>query len=579
MRGEEWVPAASASAGVPPPHYTPKKIENISGGLNGFGYLLPPKPGSCPPLFSQGSEMNHTYRLFSLQQTPQSEPIPGKNMVENNAKGFVFRVDKWDRMRRFLVLGAEGGTFYVKEQPLVRENALCVLQCLDQSPARAVDLIVEVSQKAARNDPCLFALALACAHRQAKRYALGRLAEVARIGTHLFSFMAYVRAQRGMGRALRRALRNWYQLKEVDQLAYQAVKYQRRGGWSHRDVLRLVRPKTADEVRNNVYRWIVHGATKGEVPSIIDVHFKAWTSTKPNPDLVREGLTREMIPTQWLRDKEVWKALLHGMLKKDDDGVCKGLTVLLRNLGKLTAVGVLHGPSVNEVCDAFKKTGRLHPLSILNAMRVYAQGVGEKGSLSWDPVPQIADALNDAFYAAFDNIGERTKRTLLALDLSSSMSWARISGMAITPREASAALAMATMRCSDHYFIMGFSSEFIHLDLSTRMRLDSILQAIEFLPFGGTDCAVPMIWALENSISVDTFIVYTDNETWLGSIHPTQALEMYRRKMGIPAKLIVVGMTATDLSIADPNDPGMLDIVGFDVNTPSLITDFSEDKL
>ena len=44
--------------------------------------------------------------------------------------------------------------------------------------------------------------------------------------------------------------------------------------------------------------------------------------------------------------------------------------------------------------------------------------------------------------------------------------------------------------------------------------------------------------------------------------------------MGIAAKLVVVGMVANVFSIADPQDAGMLDVVGFDTAVPSLIHDF-----
>jgi 60 kDa SS-A/Ro ribonucleoprotein len=50
----------------------------------------------------------------------------------------------------------------------------------------------------------------------------------------------------------------------------------------------------------------------------------------------------------------------------------------------------------------------------------------------------------------------------------------------------------------------------------------------------------------------------------MGQMHPSQALDRYRQKTGIPAKLIVVSMTANPFSIADPNDAGMMDVVGFD---------------
>jgi 60 kDa SS-A/Ro ribonucleoprotein len=62
---------------------------------------------------------------------------------------------------------------------------------------------------------------------------------------------------------------------------------------------------------------------------------------------------------------------------------------------------------------------------------------------------------------------------------------------------------------------------------------------------------------------------------WAGNVHPHQALRKYRDWSGIDARLVVVGLTATDFTIADPADPGMLDIAGFDSALPTLLTDFS----
>ena len=53
----------------------------------------------------------------------------------------------------------------------------------------------------------------------------------------------------------------------------------------------------------------------------------------------------------------------------------------------------------------------------------------------------------------------------------------------------------------------------------------------------------------------------------------------YRRASGIDARLVVVGMVSNGFSIADPNDPGQLDIVGFDTATPQLISDFARGAL
>jgi len=83
-----------------------------------------------------------------------------------------------------------------------------------------------------------------------------------------------------------------------------------------------------------------------------------------------------------------------------------------------------------------------------------------------------------------------------------------------------------------------------------------------------------MLYALERGLEVDGFVVYTDSETWAGAIHPVQALRLYRERTGVAAKLVVVGMASNGFSIADPDDAGMLDVVGFDAATPAVIADF-----
>ena len=41
---------------------------------------------------------------------------------------------------------------------------------------------------------------------------------------------------------------------------------------------------------------------------------------------------------------------------------------------------------------------------------------------------------------------------------------------------------------------------------------------------GGTDCAQPMIYAKKKRLEVDVFIVYTDCETWAGTVYHSQTL-------------------------------------------------------
>jgi 60 kDa SS-A/Ro ribonucleoprotein len=218
-------------------------------------------------------------------------------------------------------------------------------------------------------------------------------------------------------------------------------------------------------------------------------------------------------------------------------------------------------------------------------------GHGEKGKLTWKPRRKVVEALDAAFYLAFQAVEPTQARTLLALDVSGSMAHGQIAGMAgITPRVGSAAMALITAAVeSNHEFVAftngsyksmhtgshGLGSGITPLRISPRWPLDKVVEAVSGLDFGGTDCALPMLWAAENEEPVDIFCVYTDSETWAGDIHPLQALRAYREKMGIGAKLVVIGMVSNGFSIADPEDGGMLDVVGFDTATPSIIADFA----
>jgi 60 kDa SS-A/Ro ribonucleoprotein len=255
---------------------------------------------------------------------------------------------------------------------------------------------------------------------------------------------------------------------------------------------------------------------------------------------------------------------------------------MLRNLARMTANGLLTA-NAKATAHVLERLGdeqqlrqaHIHPIAVLAALQTYAQGRGMRGQLKWEPLDQIVDALNRAFYLAFGNVTPTGKRIVLALDVSGSMGAGEVGGVpGLTPRVAAAAMALITAATEEQHTIVAFAHQMMQLQITPRQRLDHVIQATSKLSFGGTDCALPMIWAQKHQVEADAFVVYTDSETWFGKIHPAQALQEYRRKMRIPAKLIVVGMVSNGFTIADPNDAGMLDCVGFDAAAPQVIADF-----
>ena len=287
-------------------------------------------------------------------------------------------------------------------------------------------------------------------------------------------------------------------------------------------------------------------------------------------------IQREHLPTELLNTPQIWNTLLSGM----------GMTALVRNLGKLSQVGVASSRSqdiIRMLGDPKSvKESRIHPLQVLVGMKTYSQGKGDLGSMTWPVNSYITTALSTTFRQAFGNITPTGKRFMIGLDVSGSMSMGMCAGAKnITPREGSVAMAMMTLHAEgeQNVHIYGFSHIFYNFNGKIRpgMTIQDAIKATD-VPFGSTDCALPMTEALKmytrSGVMIDVFCVYTDSETYAPTVHPQVALEEYRRVTGIDAKLIVVGMMANQLTIADPKDKNTLNLAGFDTSTPELISMF-----
>lgn len=515
---------------------------------------------------------------ISKKAASQGAAVPGSSQVRDSAGGYALERDPWTLLDRFLILGTEGGAYYISEQKLTREHAPNLLDCIKLDGARVVKRIVEISRsgRAPKNDPAIFALALCSAfgETEARQAAFEALPEVSLVGAQLFQFIAHSEELRGWGRGLRKAIGRWYTSMPAEELTYQAIKYQQRGGWSHRDLLRLSHPKPPTEEHRALFKWIVDDEFTGHnsrLEAFLDL--MRCDSADQAAEIIRENrMPRECVPTNLLNEPMVWEALLEDM----------PTTVMIRNLANMTRSGLLAPDSeatkkvIAELADPQRlRKSRVHPIALLLAHATYASGHGLRGQHAWQPVPRIVDALDEAFYLAFGAVEPTGKRYLLGVDVSGSMTTYTVAGTPLSACEAATAMAIVTVGTEEVVTPMAFSDEFRRLPLTPKTRLEEALGYTRDQNFGGTDCALPMQFAMQNSLEVDVFMVLTDNETWAGSIHPSQALQQYRQASGIPAKLVVVGMCSNGFTVADPRDLGMLDVVGFDTSAPQAIREFA----
>lgn len=541
----------------------------------------------------------YTDYLDARTTTPQTQPIPGREaeMAPNSAGGYGFILDDWKRLDRFCVLGSEGGTYYVGQAKLTAENAQAVIRCLKQDGSRAVALAydININNRAPKTDQQLFVIALALSYGDdtTRRVARNCVGAMLRTGTHLLHFVAMLDKLGGWNRTKRRIVAGWFCDHDAGWLAHQVIKYQNRDGWTMRDVLRVSHPVAPTPAHAAVYDYACGRCVDSDhVPEILRAHNFVHCSISSAVDRallgIQAGLPREALPTEALNEPGVWRALLQDM----------PLTALLRNLATMSACGVLAlGAEENRLvvekltnADVLKKS-RIHPFAILLAALVYKTGQSVRGNKTWVPVPEIVDALEQAYDLAFESVESTGRRLLVAIDISGSMGEECV-GTPIPCSTAAAAMAVTIARMEPNALVVQFDTAVRKVvPITSRTGISGL----ESVLGGGTDLAAPVQWASGIPSTryqwnwsgrvalppvpplkqmLDAFIILSDQETWAGESHTSQALEHYRKTVNHNARFVCCSMAANSASVVDPNDPLSMGCAGLDANLPSLIADF-----
>ena len=485
------------------------------------------------------------------------------NQVKNNAGGYVFKLAPMKQLERFLILGSDSPTYYQDARQLTAENSLVVKECWARYPDQTLDLILDLTKnnRIIKMDPILFAMALGTLDQDVltRQKVYAHIVRVSRHASGLFMFLDFCqKLGKGWGRGLKNAVSQFYsQNKEgCDRLGYQMIKYRQRNGFDHSRGLRLSHPSPNSDTNANLMNWVLKkDFCEKDLPEIVQMYLEVLKDESAfYPELPWEAYPTDRIP---------WSLLAPAM----------PYTALIRNLNKFNL------QPLSELEDIIVKRietdkPNMHPFNILLAWKTYSSGQGMRSKATWNVNQRISRALEVAFYNSFQYVEPSKERYYIGMDISGSMMMpmGRIKDSNILAGEAAMAMALSILKTEPRCYVKGFTQTMVDIPLEKDFTLRQAIGARPNWHSGATDCALPMIDALQKNIQVDKFIIFTDNETWVGKIHPFQALEDYRNKMRINAKLIVCAMTSTGFSIANPSDEGMLDIVGCDSALPQLIS-------
>ena len=533
------------------------------------------------PLWAGGNEMN--YRFFTNKQknTPQNQPIPGREaeMIQGRSGGWMFDAGIWQMLRRCLLIGTAQSTYYADKKELTEDFIEVIKEAVATEPLRVAQEILYASDgRSINNSAPILALVLLSMGETpaAKQGFLEIFPQVVRTGSHFYEWLNYTKSLRGFGRIIREAGIAWLSREDVKALAYQLLKYQQRHGFKHRDVLRLfhVKPPTAEHDR--LFQWVVNGWDElpQDIPSdaLAQIWWYEWLKRNPTQthEAIAKGrLTHEMAAPVGNMDKAAWQLLFNEM----------PIGAMLRNLGSLTELGVLTADNrhnidrVETVLNNQKhlRRGRIHPIDVLKALKTYQSG-GRLGrsKKTWTPVARIVDILEKAVELAFDVVEPTNKVFLHAVDISGSMSCG-VSSVGLTCCEIATTMALVTAKAEKNYAIRGFSSKFIDLGISRRDSFTSALKKANSHNFGATDASVAYDRAIKNKFKADVICFWTDSESWAGRKHPSVALKEYRQKVNPNVKAVYVTLAPYRISLVDPKDKDSWDLAGFDPGVPRLI--------
>lgn len=263
-------------------------------------------------------------------------------------------------------------------------------------------------------------------------------------------------------------------------------------GVKMRDLLCLCRPKPINKEQEALWKRCLEG--KLETPMTWETELSAKGNTK-----------------------EVWEELIASRRV--------GYMAMLRNLRNILNVNPDNlDQALNYISNpnAVKNSKQL-PFRFLSAYKS-VQGIGSS---------KVLDALEDAVDISVDNLPKIPGKTVIAIDVSGSMTYGSISGKSdIRPVDIAIMLGVIANRICEDAIIYLFDTDIYPGTISKR---GGILNTVTtFHPHGGgTYMELPFLEMMRKNVQADRVIILSDDECNSSWRQPVQVLaDRYRRETG-----------------------------------------------
>ncbi len=289
---------------------------------------------------------------------------------------------------------------------------------------------------------------------------------------------------------------------------YQLAKYNRKQDVTLKDVLNLVHPRPVDEAQSDMWGRVFSDELQTPI---------TWES-----ELSAKG-----------NAKEVWEKLI------DENRL--GYMAMLRNLRNIIQADVAN---IEKVYEALSNEN-----NVLKSKQLPFRFYSAYKAIEGMATSRAYDTLEKAIRASTQNIDRLGGKTLIAADVSGSMTWEVAGRSTVTCAEiATLLLAMANHIC-DEAITVAFDTSLYSCDLSTIGGIIANARSIR-VAGGGTDMTLPLRYLLERGIFVDRIIILSDNQInsswnynrWSNGVPCQSLVDRYRKEVNSDAWVHAVDM-------------------------------------
>lgn len=431
----------------------------------------------------------------SLFQTVFGKLLP-KADTRNVAGGIAYSLTSEQALAQYAATGCLNGTHYATEQVQLR-------QVLDLANACEPRFVAQTAVYAREQGRMKDMPALLCAVLAVRDGALLTAAFPRAIdgGKQLRNFVQIVRSgqvgRKSLGTLPRRLVRQWLEARTEQQLFDGSIGARP----SLTDVIRMVHPKPATPARDNFFRYLLGKPFDLDLLPAEVAQFELWKlGAAALPDLNFQFLAGQVL------DAEQWRTV----------ALRASWTTLRMNLNTFLRHGVFACAETTTVLAE-----RLaDPERIARAKAFPYQIMTTLQNLAPDVPQALRDALGTALELATANVPALPGRTVVAVDVSGSMS-SPVTGhrkgatTKTTCRDVAALFAAAILRRNRSALVVPFHDRVCDVDLDPQAPILAVSQRLAALPSGGTNCSAVLSQLNRLGERADTVIYLSDNESWV----------------------------------------------------------------